>query len=302
LKQRQGTVLHEAAPIKNLIQRFAYLFLVLAAFAVMLVGKADTLLLEKVRANVTDAVAPILTILSRPAATVSNIVDKGQEIISLREENARLREENARLLQWQAVARRLNVENRELRDINRFNPAGAIKFVSARVIADTGGTFAHSLVLSAGKRQGVRKGQAVITGDGLVGRIAGVGRNSSRVLLITDLNSRIPVVIESSRARAILAGDNVDRPKLIHLPPGASISPGDRIVTSGHGGALPWGLPVGTVASVSDEGIAVQPFVERGRLEYVRAVDFGLDGIVKTLPDTATKSGKASDSGKSKGK
>jgi len=292
LKQRQGTVLHEAAPIKNLVQRFAYLFLVLAAFAVMLIGKADTVLLEKVRANITDVVAPVLTVLSRPAATLSNIVDKGQEVIALREENARLREENARLLQWQTVARRLDVENRELRSIGHFNPAGAIKYISARVIADTGGTFAHSLVLSAGTRQGVGKGQAVITGDGLVGRIASVGRSSSRVLLITDLNSRIPVVIESSRARAILAGDNVDRPKLIHLPPGASISPGDRIVTSGHGGALPWGLPVGTVASVSDEGITVQPFVERGRLEYVRAVDFGLDGIINFSPAEKATDGK----------
>jgi len=106
------------------------------------------------------------------------------------------------------------------------------------------------------------------------------------------LNSRIPVVIESSRVRAILAGDNVDRPRLIHLPPGASISPGDRVVTSGHGGAFPWGLPIGAVASVSDEGITVQLFTERDRLEYVRTVDFGLDGIV-TFPDKNNKGGQA---------
>ncbi len=284
--------MNETAPIKSIIQRFAYGFLIIAAFAVMMLGKADTVLLEKIRTNVTDAVTPVLAVLSRPASTISSLADKGQEIVDLREENARLREENARLLQWQSVARRLDVENTELRNISRFNPAGALTYVTARVIADAGGAFAHSLVLSAGRNQGVRKGQAVVTGDGLVGRIASVGRHSSRVLLVTDLNSRIPVVIESSRVRAILAGDNVERPRLIHLPPGASPSPGDRVVTSGHGGAFPWGLPIGTVASVSDEGITVQLFTDRERLEYVRAVDFGLDGIV-TFPENNKEGTKA---------
>jgi len=291
VKQRQGGVAQATQPIKSLIQRFAYVGMVMAAIAILMFGKADTLLIEKARIYVTDAVAPVLNLLSRPAATVSNWVKQGNELLALREENARLREANARLLQWQIVARKLEAENTELRHLSEFQPQGTQSYISARVIADAGGTFAHSLVLSAGRKAGVRKGQAVIAGEGLVGRVHGVGPNSSRVLLITDLNSRIPVMIEDTRVRAILAGNNSTRASLIHLPPGATASPGDRVITSGHGGAFPWGLPVGVVAAVSDDRIEVQPFVDRERLEYVRAVDFGLKGIV-TLP-SADKAGSA---------
>ena len=99
----------------------------------------------------------------------------------------------------------------------------------------------ESLILNAGAREGVRKGSPVVTGDGLVGRIAGVGYRSARVLLITDLNSRIPVLVEPTGMRAILAGDNSDRPRLIRLPPGATVSPGERVSTSGRAGAFPAG-------------------------------------------------------------
>ena len=266
-------------PLKNIVQRFAYLGFVLAAFAAMLVGKADTVVYERLRADVTDAVAPILSALSRPVATVARTVDGLRELSALRQENTRLRQQNTRLLQWQMVARKLESENRDLRELSNFNPGPAASFVTARVIADTGSVFAQSLILNAGERDGIRKGQAVLGVGGFIGRITDVGNRSSRVLLVTDINSRVPVLVERTRTRAILAGGNTDRPRLIHLPPTARVSPGDRIVTSGHGGAFPPGIPVGIVASVSDGGVRVQPFMDRDRIEFVRATDFGLDGI-----------------------
>jgi rod shape-determining protein MreC len=204
-----------------------------------------------------------------------------QSWIALHDENERLYRDRERLLQWQTVARHLEAENATLRQLLKFVPEPDARFVTARVIADSGGAFAHSLLLSAGASSGVGKGQAVVTGEGLVGRIAGVGDGAARVLLITDLNSRIPVLVGSDRTRAILAGDNSNRPKLLYLKPDAVIAEGDQVVTSGHAGAFPPGLAIGAVASVSDGEIRVTPFVERSRLEYVRVVDYGLTGILK---------------------
>jgi len=158
---------------------------------------------------------------------------------------------------------------RSLQELLNYVPDLSVGYISARVIADTGGAFAHSLLLNAGERDGVQKGQAAITGEGLVGRIAGVGARSSRILLITDLNSRIPVVVGPNRKRAILTGDNTDRPRIIHLPPGEMLSPGDVVTTSGHGGVLPVGLAVGVVATVKDNSVNVEPYVERDKLELV---------------------------------
>ena len=290
MKERASPIHRIAAPVKSLAQRFAYLGLVVASFALMMLGKADTVAVERLRAHVTDAVAPILDGLSRPAAAIAEGVDRMRELADLRGENSRLREANARLLQWQAVARRMEAENAALRAMLSYNPGPEARFVSGRVIADAGGAFVESLILNAGAREGVRKGSPVVTGDGLVGRIAGVGYRSARVLLITDLNSRIPVLVEPTGMRAILAGDNSDRPRLIRLPPGATVSPGERVSTSGRAGAFPRGLPVGVVASVSDGGIRLQPFVERDRLEHVRVVDFGLDGILN-LPQSSSGTG-----------
>ncbi len=277
------SVYHLAQPIRGLAQRFAYISMVAAAVGLMILGKVDVLLMDSIRARVTDTVAPILDALSRPAESVAKAIEHVRQLSALRQENTLLRESQARLLQWQTAALRLEAENKSLRDLLNYIPGQEPSFITARVIADTGGAFAHSLILNAGVRDGAAKGQAAMTGDGLVGRVAGAGSRSARILLITDLNSRIPVLVGTKRTRAILAGNNSDRPLLIHLLSGETVSAGDRIVTSGHGGAFPFGLPVGVVASVSDGGIGVAPYVERNRLEYVRLLDFGLGGIVRTL-------------------
>ena len=281
-----------AQPIRNLAQRFAYMGLILMAVGLLVLGKIDVLLMDNVRAQVTDAVAPILDGLSRPVDSFAKAVQLVRNLSDLRMENERLRQNEARLLQWQGVARRLEAENKALRNLLNFVPGKLPSFITARVIADTGGAFAHSLILNAGSRDGVSKGQAAMTGEGLVGRVAGIGARSARILLITDLNSRIPVLVGDGRTRAILAGNNSDKPKLIHLPSGETVSVGDRIVTSGHGGAFLPGMPVGVVTAVDEGGIAVKPFVERNRLEYIRLLDYGLGGILQVPESKPGKAGR----------
>ncbi|MEQ8196299.1 MAG: rod shape-determining protein MreC [Rhodospirillales bacterium] len=290
MKERPRQIFRVEAPIRTLAQRFLYLGLVGAAFALMLLGKADVLLMDRMRAHVTDAVAPILDFASRPVASAKEMVGEARAMIALKAENDRLREDRARLLQWQAVARKLEAENKALKGLLNFKPGPEASYLTARVIADAGGAFAHSIVLNIGERDGVENGQAIVTGEGLVGRVAIVGSRSARVLLLTDLNSRIPVLVESTRTRAILAGNNTDQPRLIHLPPNARVPQGDRIVTSGHAGVFPPGIPIGVVANVGDGGITVQPFAKRNALEYVQIVNYKLDGILRR-PKKAERAG-----------
>lgn len=272
-----------AVPLRALVQRFAVLFMVLAAFGLMLLSKAETVVVERAVTTVADVVAPIMDVLSRPAASLNQAIETGRELVNLRTENERLKRENARLLAWQEAARRLADQNQSLRALLDFKPDPQARHVAARVIGDGGGSFARSMLLNAGRRDGVAKGQAVVTGDGLVGRIVAAGQWSSRVLLLTDINSRVPVVVESARDRAILAGDNTNLPRLMFLPANAVIRPGDHVVTSGHGGGLPPGLPVGRVVSIGDGGVRIQPFVRLDRLEFVRAIDYA--GISTAIPE-----------------
>ncbi len=279
MKYRAGSVLRLAVPVKALTQRFAFLFLILAAFGLMMLGKAETLLVERVRTGVVDVVAPIMDVLSRPASKIAQFVHDVRKLTALRSENDRLRLQNGRLLQWQAAARKLSTENATLRELLNIVPDPRVQYVSARVISDSAAVFARSVLVNAGQRHGVSKGQAVVTGDGLAGRVISVGDGSARALLITDLNSRIPVVIEESRERAIVAGDNSGRPQLTFIGRDSRVELGNRVITSGHGGAFPAGLPVGVVFEIENGVIRIQPFVEFDRLEFVRIADFS--GVIE---------------------
>jgi len=283
LKQHRGSVLRFAAPVRNAAQRFAYLFLLFGALGIILLGRADPQIFERTRVAVTDMVGPVLDAVSRPLATVSDVVNEARSLALLREENARLKLENSRLIQWQTAARTLVSENQELRRLLSFVPDNVAKSVTARVIGDSGGTFVRNILINAGRRAGAAKGQAALVSSGLIGRVQEVGERSARILLITDLNSRIPVLVESTRERALLAGDNSDQPRLLHLPGGSKIENGERIVTSGHGGVFPPGLPVGVVVRSGESSAAVQPFIQGEKVEFIRLMDFGLSGVLTDL-------------------
>src|SRR4051812_675925 len=139
--KRPGRVLRFAAPLKIFAQRFTFLGLVAASVGLMVMGKAETPLVEQARTALTDAFAPILDAASRPVATVADFSDRISGMLNVYSDNQRLREENDRLLNWQSVARKLEVENRNLRDMAHFVPEGQVSFVSARVVADAGGAF-----------------------------------------------------------------------------------------------------------------------------------------------------------------
>ena len=274
-----GSVSHLATPVKTWAQRFAFLILVAAAFGLMLLGKADVLLIERARMAVTDSVAPILDLLSRPVDAIGEVVEQAHELANLRSENAALRTENTHLRSWEAVARRLEAENVALRELSRMVPDPGLRYISARVIGDPGGAFARSVLINAGARAGVAKGQVAITGAGLAGRVAEVGARSARILLLTDINSRIPVLVGGTRDRAILAGDNTGQPRLLYLAPDSEAAPGDRVVTSGHGGVFPPGLPVGIVTQASETSPRLRPFVDWTHLEYLRLIEYELPHV-----------------------
>ena len=276
MKKPSGSVSRLTTPIKAWAQRFAFLFLVVGAFALMLLGKADTVLVERIRTSVGDAAAPMLEFIARPIDTIGATVEGIGELADLRTRNASLERENERLRHWQTVARRLEAENAALRSLTDMVPDPRLRFVTARVIGDQGGAFARSVLVNAGTRDGVAKGQAAITSEGLAGRVAEVGVRSARVLLVTDINSRIPVLVGDARDRAILAGDNTGQPKLLYLAPGTEIRPGDHVVTSGHGGIFPPGLPIGVVTQASETALRVQPFVDWAHLEFLRLADYEL--------------------------
>jgi rod shape-determining protein MreC len=269
-----GGVERVASPLRGMVQRFAFVLLIGAALTLLVLSKTGNLGIERMRSAIFEVATPVLEVLSQPAVAVNQAVDEVRELIFLRDENIRLREENERLRQWHTVAQNLEQENAVFRSQVSARNEPQSYFVSARVIGDAGGPFIRTALINAGVKDGLVTGLAAVTSRGLAGRVIEAGKRASRILLLTDLNSRVPVVIEGSRYRAVLEGDNSDTMHLNFLAAAAKLSPGDRVVTSGHGGVFPPGLPVGVVSSGKSGTLRVQPFVDYDRLEFVRVIRY----------------------------
>ena len=246
----------------------------------MLLGKADALLVERARMALADALAPIWTAVQEPVTAVRRAIGEAEALMKLREENARLVEENERLHRWQAAALALEAENTLLRRQLAWIPDPAPQFRTARVVADAGGTYARAVLLAAGPQHNIRKGQIALDERGFAGRVTEVGSRSARVLLATDINSRVPVTLEGTRARAIMVGNNNARPRIQHWPEGIMPREGERVVTSAQAGAFPAGLPVGVVRWTESGAAEVELFAQLDRLDVLRLFDFGLAGIL----------------------
>ena len=161
------------------------------------------------------------------------------------------------------------------------SPLIDVLVIPARVIAEEGNAFSHSLIAYTGGSKNVKKGQVVLSDNGVIGRIEQVGKMYSKIILITDINSKIPVIVERTRVRGILSGDNTSIPKLVFIPLDAELSIGDRVVTSGVAGVFPPGLPIGKVSSVEKNNIKIKTFGNLDRLEYVKIVDYGLADMLQ---------------------
>jgi rod shape-determining protein MreC len=183
-------------------------------------------------------------------------------------------------MRWQSVALALDAENATLKANLHWIPDQQPGFVTARVVADAGGVYARAVLVAAGPHHGIVKGQIAIDDRGLVGRVTEVGDRSVRILLLTDLNSRIPVTLEGSRARAILAGTNGPRPRLMYWPEGIQPVEGERVVTSAEAGAFPSGLPVGSVHYSSRNVAEVQPYARLEHLEVVRLLNYATHSVL----------------------
>ncbi len=263
-----------ALPIRDVSGRVSLIFMVTLAAALLLLGRAETYVVDRARQVVTDLAAPLLELASRPVSAARRVVESTDQYAYVFDENERLREENARLLAWKEAALKLEAKVARFEALLNVQVDPSISYVTGRVVGDSGGPFVETIIANVGSNQGVESGQAVIDADGLIGRIVATGSEASRILLLTDLNSRVPVVVEPSQTRAVLAGDNSVWPRLEFLPALSPVAAGDRVVTSGDGGLLPPGLPIGSLVETEDGFLRVQTFSDRSRLDMIRVLHY----------------------------
>jgi len=271
-----------SVPLRMIGMRATPVALVLLGITMLVFHRADALPTERLRTAVTDVAAPVMQMVSQPFVNFADSFHAIRTLRDLKAENIRLHAENERLQQWYEAALRFQAENKSLHDLLNVRADPQITFITTRVVADPGGAFVKSVLLPAGYKDNVKKGSAVLAGQGLIGRVTETGVHSARVLLVTDLNSRIPVLIQNTRTKAILAGKNGELLKLERLPIDSGLTVGSRIVTSGDGGLLPPDIPIGTIVSVGPDGAFVKPLADTDGVTWVQVVSANIDGSLST--------------------
>ena len=254
------------------IRRLLVWIVVFLLIAVFVFWRIDNPRVERFRAVIIDAIVPNMSWALAPATTAINLVRNFQSYAEVIEQNQELRREIQRMKSWKEAAIQLEQENARLLELNNLKLNPKFTFVSGIVIADSGSPFSQSVLLNVGERDGIVDGWPAMDGLGLVGRIAGIGSTSSRVLLLTDASSRVPVIVQPSGQEALVSGDNTLNPSLDFLKDTSLVRPGDRIITSGRGGTLPPDLLIGQLVLDPNKRLRVKLAADYKRLKFVRVL------------------------------
>lgn len=254
------------------LRRVFFGIFVFVLIALFLLWRIDNPRAERLRMAIVDRVVPNMEWVLTPVTRLSRMVDDFQSYARIYQQNQELRRELQLLKGWREAALQLEQENARLLDLNNVKLSPKLTYITGVVMTDSGSPFRQSALINIGSQDGVIDGWAAMDGLGLVGRISGVGKNTSRVIFVTDNSSRIPVVVKPSDQPAILIGDNSSLPPLEFLDSRDQIRPGDRVVTSGDGGVFPAGLLVGQVNLASDGRLRVNLSADYRRLEFLRVL------------------------------
>jgi rod shape-determining protein MreC len=255
-------------------RRGSVLFLLILAILLIYITNSGPRLLTSIRQFTYDLIAPVTEFIGRPVVALRKTGNALTDYTDLINENAKLKAQLNDLLAWEDRALRLEAKIVRYERLLNVKIDGQYNFKTSRVVADLGGPFVRTVLINSGEDENIRVGQAVFGASGFIGQVVSVGNSSSRVLLLTDLNSRIPVQLEPSGLQAILTGDNTNEPILNFYDDKDVPEKGARVVTSGYGGRIAPGLIIGTV-DVNREG---QPRVKLREkitnMNYVRVLDF----------------------------
>lgn len=219
-----------------------------------------------------DVASPLIELASWPFQAARRGSSEVGNILELREQNRLLADENEKLRRKVNELTQARVLMEQYRNLLALPKEPELRFANARIVADLSSPFARTVVANIGRDGGIAQGDSVLANNGLVGRVISVGERSSRILLLTDFNSHIPVLAVSSNVQAILSGRNDDYPQLQFLSKQAKLKAGDLLVTSGSGGQMPIGLPIGTIR-LDEAGEAIVDLLDAPiGLTYVRIV------------------------------
>ena len=263
-----GIAIRSAFLRRGTQQRFSLFVLVILSILLIFFETIEAKPLNKVRSFVKDVVYRSATIISFPLKSFNNFAGFLENHLNLYSNYNELIKENNELKNNISKTDFLELENSQLRKLIDEQIESPSNLVSARVMIDKQSPYLNSFVINIGSNKDIKNGMAVLDGKNFIGRIVDVNFFSSRVLLVSDLNSKIPVLSEPPGSHAILSGHGTNEPTLEYLSKNNGIQDDDKIYTSGKEGIFTPGLVVGK-AKIEKNKIKVLLFADLDQITFV---------------------------------
>ena len=263
-----GIAIRSALIDKGTKQKFSLFVLIILSIIFIYVETIEARPLNYLRSFFKDTIYRGAFIVSAPSKVFGNLTNYAKEHVNLYSNYSQLKKENEKLKNNISETNFLELENTQLRKLIEEQVASDSNLVSARVMLDKQSPYLNSFIINVGSNKGIKNGMAALDGKNFIGRIVDVNFFSSRVLLVSDLNSKIPVLIEPSAHHAILSGHGINKPTLEYLPEKHTIQNGDKVYTSGKEGIFSPGIPIGEV-KIDNNLITVLLFSDLSQITFI---------------------------------
>jgi rod shape-determining protein MreC len=217
---------------------------------------------------------PIVETISFPFNSTIGILTDFSDLVKAKKENVILKAELQKMRSYYISTLNTYQENKDLKQALNFVKDKSTNYRVAQVIGWSHQLFNNNVIIDAGTNRGIREGNIVVGDIGVVGRIEHVEKTRSRLILINDSTSRIPVMISNARVRGILVGNNSNLMEIIYSSKGKEIEVGDMVYTSGDGDTLPSGLFIGRIKKVENNVILVSMVEDIANLNFVTIIDY----------------------------
>ena len=268
--KRVRSLIKERTSSKKLLTGLAFSF----ALLIIISSLTNFHFTNVIKLKFLDYSSYILKSFYMPLNTFKNSGDNINNIFYVYRNNKNLIIENENLKSQLIEQKLIRKENIELRNLLNVKKENSYSFVTAKILSQSNFSFSHSMILSVGLDYNISINSPVIYKNHLVGYISDVGNKSSRVTLITDINSKIPVLVLDKNIKFIMSGDNNNYLKLLNFGNTNLLENGDEVYTSGDGGMYPKGLMVGKVIKGSENQLVIEPSLTIGKLDYLQIIDW----------------------------
>tara|TARA_Y100000590_G_scaffold281663_1_gene316793 strand:+ start:59 stop:907 length:849 start_codon:yes stop_codon:yes gene_type:complete len=263
-----GISIRSAFLRKGTQQRFSLFALTVISILLIFLETIDTKPLNTIRSFIKDIIYRTAVVSNYPTKIFSGSYNVVEDHFNLYKDYDNLKKENEELKSKYSKSEFLELENSQLRKLINEQTESQSNLVSARVMLEEQSPYLNSFVINIGANKELKNGMAVLDGKNFIGRIVDVNFFSSRILLITDLNSKIPVISEPSGNHAILSGHGDSKPTLEYLSENHKIEQGDKIYTSGKEGIFAPGIPIGE-SNVLGDLVEVDLYSELSEITFV---------------------------------